>query len=104
MKARLMISDGTLRLLIVNKKDRLGSYEIKTVEVHGDTLYYIEKGTSAKSVVDLVSKHRRTHLLLTPITMKDLIEDDDETEQEEEDESEEESDQEMTSDGLEGRI
>ena len=102
--AFLMISDGTVRWLIVNKKDRLGSYEIKKVEVHGDTLYYMEKGSSAKSVVDLVSKHRHTHLLLTPIALKDLIEDDDETDGEGGGEEEDELDQDITSDGLEDYV
>ena len=101
--AFLMISIGTVKWLIVNKKDQLGSYEIKTVKVHGDILYYIEKGTSAKSVVDLVSKHRRTHLLLTPIRLKDLIEGDDETDQEDEEEDDE-SDKEITDDGLEDSV
>ena len=49
--------------------------------VSSNTLYFLEKGTSAPNVVDLISKHRRTHLLLTPITLKDLIEDDDEADQ-----------------------
>ena len=101
--AFLMISTGPVKWLIVNKKDRLGSYEIKMVKVHGEALYYMEKGTSAKSVVDLVSKHRRTHLLLTPIRLKDLIEDDDETDQEG-DEEDDESGQEMTADGVEDSV
>ena len=75
--AFLMISTGTAKWLIVKEQDRLGSYEIKKIKVHGGTLYFLEKGTSAPNVVDLISKHRRTHLLLTPIRLND----NDETEQ-----------------------
>ena len=51
----------------------LTSYDINTVEIDGETLFFIRKGTSAKNVVDLLSHHRVSHHLYTPIQMKDDI-------------------------------
>ena len=63
---------------------KLTSYQINTVEIDGEHLYFIRKGTSAKNVVDLVSHHRRSHHLYTPIHMKDdnSMDIDDETQRE----------------------
>ena len=49
----------------------LASYEINTVKIDGETLFYIEKGKSATNIVDLISIHRRSHRLCTPIKMRD---------------------------------
>ena len=65
----------TLIVKTVNSGE-LTSYEINTVEIQGETLYYIQKGTSAKNILDLVSCHRRSHHLYTPITLEDYEEDD----------------------------
>ena len=53
--------------------EQLTSYKINTVKVDGETLYYIQKGTSAKNILDLVSCHRRSHHLYTPITLKEIF-------------------------------
>ena len=41
-------------------------FHIKSVEVHGEVLYYIEKGTCGSSILELVRLHRASHQLFIP--------------------------------------
>ena len=45
--------------------------EIKKTEVHKKTLFYLEKGTSAPTALDIVKKHRRAYQLYIPINVED---------------------------------
>ena len=46
-----------------DKSKNITQHVIKTVEINGKTNYYIEKGTVAPTLLELIQKHRRSHFL-----------------------------------------
>ena len=65
---------GTYVLSVKNFEDdkskNITQHVIKTVEINGKTNYYIEKGTVAPTLLELIQKHRRSHFLYIPVTLE----------------------------------
>ena len=51
----------------IDDDDKVKAYEIKTIEIGGEELFYIEKGTCDTTILGLVKKHRKSHHLFVPI-------------------------------------
>ena len=78
--AFLMIDGPNGKMLIIKEHgcENLKRFDIKTVNIHGEDLYFIGQGTSATSILDLVQKVRRTYKLYCPINEPDEPDSDDE--------------------------
>ena len=53
-----------------DKSKNITQHVIKTVEINGTTNYYIEKGTVAPTLLELIQKHRLSHFLYIPVTLE----------------------------------
>ena len=69
----LMISKDAGYELIVKEHGQTNftAYEVKTANVQGKTLYYLQKGTSAETIVGVIQKQRRALKLYTPFQEQD---------------------------------
>merc|ERR1719391_674871 len=69
----LMTDGPNGKTLIVKEhgEDHLKRVDIKTINIHGEDLFYTERGISANSILDLVQKVRRIHKLYCPINEQD---------------------------------
>ena len=54
-------------LMRIDDDDKVKAHEIQTIQINGEDLFYIEKGTSASTILGLVKKHRKSHHLFVPI-------------------------------------
>ena len=75
-----MISKDAGYELIVKEHGRteFTAYEVNTANVQGKTLYYLQKGTSADTIVGVIQKQRRALKLYTPFQEQDWDEEDEE--------------------------
>ena len=90
----MVAKDSSYTLMVKRHHEKtIRAYYVKKDEVHGQRLYYLEKGTSAKTIVGVIQKQRRALRLYVPFHVPDDEEEDDE----DEDEDEEEDDTNSTS-------
>ena len=64
----LMIDVGTEKALVIKEHDRdaLRVVDIKTAHVHGEKLFYVEKGTSGNTILGLTKQIRKRYKLYCP--------------------------------------
>ena len=88
----MVAKDSSYTLMVKRHHEKtIRAYYVKKDEVHGQRLYYLEKGTSAKTIVGVIQKQRRALRLYVPFHVPDDEEEDDEDEDEDEDEEEDDT-------------
>jgi len=90
---RFKAETGNNMLAVKNSEEDKGrnitNLIIKELDIHDKQHFYIEKGTTAPTLLELVQKHRRSHQLFVPINtctsekMEDKEDEDDDDEEEE---------------------